>query len=30
MYKIVIIDEIITFELFKRRINENSVVYNKY
>ena len=30
MYKIVIIDEIITFELFKRQTNKNSVVYNKY
>ena len=30
MYKIVIIDKIITFELFERRINENNVIYNKY
>ena len=30
MYKIIIINKIIIFELFKRRINENSVNYNKY
>ena len=30
MYKIIIINKIIIFKLFKRRINENSVNYNKY
>ena len=30
MYKIVIIDKIITFELFKRWMNKNNVIYNKY
>ena len=30
MYKIITIDEIITLELFKRRTNENNVIYNKY
>ena len=30
MYKIIIINKTITLELFKSRINENNVVYNKY